>query len=96
VLEATDGASALAIAQSEPRIDLLFTDVVLPGGMSGRELADALRARLPRLPVLFATGYARDSIADPGALERERGVLGKPYTVEALANGVREAIDRNR
>jgi PAS domain S-box-containing protein len=97
VIEAPDGATALALldAPDAPRVDLLFTDVVLPNGMSGRELADAVRARRGvGLPVLFTTGYARDAIVHNGRLDPDVRLLGKPYNLESLAKSVRQAIDR--
>ena len=97
VIEASDGVAALALLASPdaPRVDLLFTDVVLPNGMSGRELADAVRARRgAALPVLFTTGYARDAIVHNGRLDPDVRLLGKPYSLESLARSVRQAIDR--
>ena len=97
VLQAPDGVAALRLLDrpDAPRIDLLFTDVVLPGGISGRALADALRTRMPRVPVLFATGYAPDAVGGARPIERDGRLLGKPYTLEALATGVRQALDAN-
>jgi PAS domain S-box-containing protein len=95
VVEARDGKAALAVAQSDgaARIALLFTDVVLPGGMDGRALADAVCRCLPGLPVLFASGYTRTTTLDAGDLVPDPRLLTKPYTIERLARGVREAID---
>jgi PAS domain S-box-containing protein len=97
VMEAADGAAALALldAPDAPRVDLLFTDVVLPNGMSGRALADAVHSRRgAALPVLFTTGYARDAIVHNGRLDPDVRLLSKPYTLESLAKSVRQAIDR--
>lgn len=93
VLQAADGASALQLLDSPaaPRIDLLFTDVVLPGGMTGRALASAVRTRKPGLPVVFTTGYPRDAMA--GRVDISLPLLDKPYDLERLASTVREAID---
>jgi PAS domain S-box-containing protein len=96
VIEAGDAAAALAVldASDAPRVDLVFTDVVLPG-MSGRALADAVLARRgAALPVLFTTGYARDAIVHDGRLDPDVRLLSKPYTLESLAKSVRQAIDR--
>ncbi len=95
VLEARDGINALQLLDSHasPRIHLLFTDVVLPGGMSGRALADAVRKRQPQVPVLFTSGYAREAIAERGHVDPDVRLLVKPYTLEGLATGVRQAID---
>ena len=83
VLEAEDGAAALTLLRSGVHIDLLVTDVGLPGGMNGRQVADAVREHRPGLPVLFITGYAG------AALERQlapgMAVIGKPFTLDALA-----------
>jgi CheY-like chemotaxis protein len=96
VLKTSDGPSALRMLDAEdaPRIDLLFTDVVLPGGMSGRALAEAIRARQPQVPVLFTTGYARDAIFNQARLTRNQRVLDKPYTIQNLSTFVRQAIDQ--
>jgi PAS domain S-box-containing protein len=95
VLQAPDGPSALALLGSgeASRIDLLFTDVVLPNGLSGRALADRIRAERPELPVLFATGYTRDAIVHHGRLDASVRLLSKPYSLESLALNVREALD---
>lgn len=88
VLEAADGATALKMLQSEPGVDLLITDVGLPGGMNGRQLADAARATRPALKVLFITGYAENAIISNGQLAPDMQVLTKPFVVETLANRV--------
>ena len=96
VLHATDGRSALRLldATEAPGPHLVFTDVVLPGGMSGLELAAAVSKRYPALPVLFTSGHARSLALPEGAPVPPERVLAKPYTVERLAASVREAIDR--
>lgn len=95
VLEAADAAMALRLLDAEPdrRIDLLFTDVVLPGGASGRDLADQAALRRPGLPVLFTTGYSRNAIVHQGRLDPDVHVLVKPYRLEALAAKIRELLD---
>ena len=93
VVEAADGVSGLSALAAQPRVDLLFTDVVLPGGMSGRELADAAGARVPGLKVLFTTGYARDAIVHHGRLDADVRMIGKPFTFAELAARVREVLD---
>lgn len=82
-LEADDGQSALAILQTKLRIDLLITDVGLPG-MNGRQLADAARVGRPALKVLFITGYAEGALIDKGVLEPGMQVMTKPFHVSAL------------
>lgn len=90
VLQAADGPAALELLESPAarRIDLLFTDVMLSGGMSGRELAEAATARRGGLPVLFTTGYPRESRAAQGKVDLE-----KPYDLERLSVTVRSVID---
>lgn len=93
VLEASDGPGGLKILQSDTRIDLLLTDVGLPGGMNGRQVADAGRVLRPGLKVLFITGYAENAVIGNGQLEPGMQVITKPFAIDALANRVREAID---
>lgn len=98
VLEARDAPSALRVLDGDdgPRIDLLFTDLVLPGGMSGSSLAEAIAAQRPGLPVLFTSGYTRSAISQHGRLAPDVRILAKPYTLESLASHVRQAIDAGR
>lgn len=94
VLAAPDAAAGLALLQREPEIDLLFTDMILPGGVDGRQLAtEALRCR-PGLKVLFTSGYARNAILRDGRLDPGMDLLPKPFTGQALAERVRTALDR--
>ena len=74
------------------RIDLLVTDVGLPGGMNGRQMADAGRERRPELKVLFITGYAENAVLGHGHLEPGMEVLTKPFAMEALASRIRDLI----
>jgi len=92
VLEATDGTSGLAVLQSKARVDLLVTDVGLPGGMNGRQMADAARQQRPNLKVLFITGYATNAAIGNGQLEPGMHVLTKPFAVEKLALRVQSII----
>ena len=89
VLEARDGPSALEVLRSATSVNLLFTDLVMPGGMNGSELAQAARDLRPGLRVLFTTGFARagEDGAEPGP------VLRKPYRRQAIAEQVRAALD---
>jgi PAS domain S-box-containing protein len=96
VLEAADGPSGLKILQSDTRIDLLLTDVGLPGGMNGRQVADAGRVLRADLKVLFITGYAENAVIGNGRLERGMQVITKPFALEALANKVRDMIDSHK
>ncbi len=92
VLDADSGAAALAVIEREPGIDLLFTDVVMPGGMSGRELADAALQRRPGLKVLYTSGYTENAIVHHGRLDVGVMLLAKPYRRAELARAVRGAL----
>jgi two-component system cell cycle sensor histidine kinase/response regulator CckA len=92
VLDAANGAEAMAVAGEHPDgLDLLLTDVILPG-INGRELADQMRILNPRLKVLFTSGYTSDVIARRGVLEPDVAYLPKPFNAEALAAKVREVL----
>ena len=94
VLDAADAAQALRLTAKKPAIDLLFTDVVLPGPLTGRDLATRLHQRYPDLPVLYTTGYTRNAIVHQGRLDPDVHLLNKPYTQQDLAHKVRELLDR--
>ncbi|WP_120010617.1 PAS domain-containing protein [Teichococcus vastitatis] len=89
-IEAADGASGLKVLQSGARVDLLVTDVGLPGGMNGRQMADAARQWRPGLQVLFITGYAENAVVGNGHLGPGMHVMTKPFALEALASRIRE------
>ena len=91
-IEAADGAAGLKVLRSDARIDLLVTDVGLPGGMNGRQVADAARAARPKLKILFITGYAENAVLNHGHLEHGMHVMTKPFAMEALATRIRELI----
>ena len=93
VVEAHDGESAIQLLNRQDRLDLLFTDMVLPGGMTGRELADTARTRRPDLKVLFTTGYARNAIVHNGRLDPGVQMIAKPFTLADLAARVRDILD---
>ncbi len=95
VLEAADAKAALTILESDQRVDLLFTDVVLPGGMNGRQLADATLKARPSLKVLFTTGYTRNAIVHNGQLVPGIQLLGKPFTYSDLATKIRAVLDED-
>jgi signal transduction histidine kinase/CheY-like chemotaxis protein len=84
-LEAPTGAAGLKILNSPARVDLLISDVGLPGGMNGRQMADAARARRADLKVLFITGYAETAVIGNGSLGPGMEVMTKPFSLEALA-----------
>ena len=93
VIEASSGRAALEVLERGREIDLLFTDVVLPDGMSGRQLADEALRRRPELKVLFTTGYIRNAIVHNGTLNPGVHLISKPFTFEELAAKVRAALD---
>ncbi len=96
VLPAATGGEALALLQRRPgRIDLLMTDVVMPG-MNGRELAARLGKLHPEMKVLFTSGYAENVIVHHGVLEAELNFVGKPYSLHTLARKIREVLDSGR
>lgn len=94
VMDAVDGASALKILQSLQCIDLLISDVGLPGGMNGRQLADAARSLRPELKVLFVTGYAENAALGKNGLEPGMHVLTKPFSIPTLKERVRGLLER--
>lgn len=93
VLTAQDGPTGLQILQSDARVDLLVTDVGLPGGLNGRQVADSARVRRPNLKVLFITGYADTAAVGNGHLDPGMQVMTKPFEIGAFANKVRALID---
>jgi signal transduction histidine kinase len=92
VLDARDGPSALRILEKH-HVDLLFTDVVMPGGMNGRELADEAVCRWPGLRVLLTTGYTRNAIVHHGRLDAGVHMIGKPFSFGELSAKVRAVLD---
>ncbi len=93
VIEAENGTVAMALFEREkPPIDLLLTDVVMPG-MNGRQLAEYLKRQLSELKILYTSGYAEDTITSRGMLDKGLSFLGKPYRPQDLARRVRETLD---
>ena len=92
-IETSDGPSGLRVLQSDTKIDLLITDVGLPGGMNGRQIADAGRGLRPGLKVLFITGYAENAAVGNGLLEPGMEVLTKPFPMDVLAQRIRAMIE---
>jgi CheY-like chemotaxis protein len=94
VLVAHDGQSALKIIEQGAAIDLLFTDVVMPGPLRSPELARKAREHLADLPVLFTSGYTEDAIFHGGRLDPGVDLLPKPYTRQTLAARIRDALNK--
>ncbi|WP_010161173.1 PAS domain-containing protein [Sphingomonas sp. PAMC 26617] len=94
-IEAEDGAAGLRVLQSDVRIDLLVTDVGLPGGLNGRQVADAGRALRPGLTVLFITGYADNAVLDASQLDSGMRVMTKPFTMDALAQRINDMVSES-
>ncbi len=91
-MEASDGPEGLKVLQSKARVDLLITDVGLPGGLNGRQVADAARALRPEIKVLFITGYAENAVLSHGHLDHGMQVVTKPFAVEDLARRIRAIL----
>lgn len=94
-IEAHDGPTGLRILESSAALDLLITDVGLPGGLNGRQVADAARAIRPDLKVLFITGYAENAVLNHGHIERGMEVLTKPFAMDELARRVTGLLHRD-
>jgi CheY-like chemotaxis protein len=92
VTGAADGAAGLKMLQSGARIELLITDVGLPNGMNGRQVADAARSLRPGLKVLFITGYAENAAVGNGHLDPGMELLTKPFSMEALTRKVQDML----
>jgi signal transduction histidine kinase len=92
VIEAADGPSAMAVLEQRSDVELLFTDVVMPGGMNGRALADAARRLHPGLRVLYTSGYTENAIVHHGRLDAGALLLGKPYRRIELDRAIRNAL----
>ena len=92
VLQASGGEEAIRLAGETHQIDLLITDVVMPG-LSGSQLASVLREGIPNLKLLYVSGYTSDLISEHGVLETEETLLEKPFTKHALLKKVRMVFD---
>jgi PAS domain S-box-containing protein len=93
-LAAENAAVALAYLASETAFDLLFTDIIMPGGMNGRELADAITRQRPNVKVLYTSGYTENAIVHHGRLDPGVALLNKPYRKKDLAEKLRQVLDR--
>jgi CheY-like chemotaxis protein len=96
VTAAQNGQAGLKLLEVTPDVRVLFTDVGLPGGMNGRQLAEEARKHRPDLKVLFTTGYARNAIVHDGRLDPGVELITKPFTQAALAEKLREILDAKR
>jgi CheY-like chemotaxis protein len=92
-LVAGDAAAALAVVDRGAAFDLLFTDLIMPGRMNGRELADAVRTRRPDVKVLYTSGYSDDALVHEGHLDPGIALLTKPYRKQELSRKIREVLD---
>jgi len=93
IIQAADGREALRYLQVGPAFDLLFTDVVLPGGMNGKQIADEAKRIQPNIRVLFSTGYSENAIIHNGQLEKGVTLVNKPYQRDELLEKVRAVLD---
>jgi len=93
VLAAANGAAALEIVGRGHDIDLMFTDIVMPGGMNGRQLAEQAIRQKPNLKVLFTTGYTANAIVHHGRLDPDVELISKPFTYESLGRKIRMLLD---
>lgn len=93
VLQAGNGADALAVLDGNPGIDLLFTDVVMPGGMDGPALGREVQKRWPKIKVLYASGYTERAFVRGGKLNPDVPLLSKPFQREKLARQIRHILD---
>jgi CheY-like chemotaxis protein len=93
VMSAGNGSVALEILRETRQVDLLLTDVVMPGGMNGRQLADKAVGHRPGLRVLYMTGYTRNAIVHQGRLDRGTNLISKPFSFEELASKVRQVLE---
>jgi CheY-like chemotaxis protein len=94
VLEARDGPAALAFLEDNVRIDMIFTDVVLPSGMTGADIVKRAAELRPGLKALFTTGYSRNAIVHHGRLDKGVQLLSKPFSFEELAAKIRDVLDK--
>ena len=93
VFDAANGAAALEALERVPDVDLLFTDIMMPGGMNGRQLADEAQRRRPGLKVLFTTGYTRNAIVHHGRLDPDVHLISKPFSFDDLAAKIRAILE---
>jgi CheY-like chemotaxis protein len=93
IVAAEDGPAALALLDGLAQLDMVLTDVVMPKGMNGQQVAAAVRQRFPRVKVLYTSGYTANAIVHQGRLDEDVELLSKPYTRAILAQTVRRVLD---
>jgi len=91
-IAAADSRAALALVDKGEKFDLLFTDVIMPGGMNGRQLADEVAKRRPGIKVLYTSGYTENAIVHHGRLDEGVLLLAKPYRKAQLASMLQQAL----
>jgi len=91
---ASSAAAALDLMEQTRQPDLLLTDIMMPGGMNGRKLADEARSRYPNLPVIFMSGYADSSLLSDGMIRQNENFLAKPFRRRQLSDLVEHALSR--
>jgi len=96
VLTATDGKQALGQLAGDARIALLFSDVIMPGGMNGYQLAEQAMVQQPNLKILLTSGYTEKAIAHNGQARFESNLLSKPYTQSELIRQIRKTLDTQK
>jgi CheY-like chemotaxis protein len=95
VLEAHEGDAALGLLASDPDIQLMFTDIGLPGPYNGRQLAEEAKKRRDHLKILFTTGYARNAIVHHGRLDPGVQLIVRPFSFTGLAAKIRQVLSQN-
>jgi len=96
IIEASDAASALRALENSPRVNLLFSDVVLPGSSSGIDLAKQIRTLRPGISILFTSGYTEEAMIGHGAPEDDFELLSKPFKRDVLAQRIRSVLVRHK
>jgi len=92
VIAVVNAEEALLKLRANPSIDLLFTDIIMPGGMNGWELGDMARQIRPGLPIIYTSGYALETLVKQGRIPKQSMILTKPYRKAELAHRLREAL----
>ncbi len=96
IVEASDGPAGLAAFAEHPEIDMVFSDVIMPGGMSGPQMVELIRKQRPDIPVLFASGYAEQALKDRETLIPNSKFIAKPYDAAELLRRVSSLLETRR